>query len=77
MPHDSNSGERCAPFLEQKRKSRPSFRSFGKGVLGTYHPVSWLLAEERKEVSAVVGYERKLPLADDWQQLPIFWTYKA
>jgi hypothetical protein len=34
--------------------------------------VQWLLAEERKEISAVVGYKRKLPLANDWQQLPVF-----
>ena len=31
-----------------------------------------LLAEERKKISAVVGYKRKLPLADDWQQLQSF-----
>ena len=31
-----------------------------------------LLAEERKKISAVAGYKRKLLLADDWQQLPVF-----
>jgi hypothetical protein len=37
------------------------------------HPrVQWLLAEERKEISSVVGYKGKLPLADDLQQLPVF-----
>jgi len=37
------------------------------------HPrVQWLLAEERKEIGAVVGYKRKLPLADDLQHLPVF-----
>ncbi len=34
--------------------------------------MQWLLAEERKKISAIVGYKRKLPLSDDWQQLPIF-----
>ena len=39
--------------------------------------MQWLLAEERKKISAIVGDKRILPLADDRQQLPVFETSKA
>jgi len=32
--------------------------------------MQWLFAEERRKISAIVGYKCKLPLADNWQQLP-------
>jgi len=31
-----------------------------------------VFVEEGKKISSIVGYKRKLPLADDWQQLPVF-----